>query len=318
MPDHRFLSIVVPCFNEEEGLREFHRRTSAAATTSFGERYELIFVDDGSRDRTWDVVSQLVDADPRVAGLRLSRNFGHQLALSAGLSVVRGDLVFVLDADLQDPPELLAEMLEVMAERDADVVYGRRRKRAGETAFKRGTAHLFYRTISRIAEVDIPEDAGDFRLMTRRVCDALMRMPERDRFIRGMVAWIGFRQAAVLYDRDARFAGVTKYPLRKMIRFAIDALVGFSMAPLRISAYAAMALSACLAVLVLHAAYSWLFLDTVPGWTSIVMLVLIVSIIQLVTLSIVGEYVGRGYLQSKERPLFLIDELRRHEVRDEQ
>ena len=226
-PGKMFLSIVVPCYNEEEGLREFHHHMTTAARALCGHRFELILIDDGSTDDTWKLINQLAVEDRNVVAVRLSRNHGHQLALTAGLSTVRGDLVLVIDADLQDPPELLTPMYEMMARDSADVVYGLRRSRAGETRFKKKSAEAFYRLLARITRVHIPVDTGDFRLMSRRISDQLVQMPEHDRFIRGMVAWLGYKQVAYEYDRKPRYAGSTKYPLAKMISFAGDALISF-------------------------------------------------------------------------------------------
>jgi glycosyltransferase involved in cell wall biosynthesis len=222
------LSIVVPCFNEEACLPQLHQRLGKAARASVGEDYELVLVNDGSRDSSWSEMRAMAANDPHLVAVNLSRNHGHQLALTAGLDLCRGDTILIIDADLQDPPELLPEMMRAMQSEQADVVYGVRNSRAGETAFKRATAHGFYRLLSRATDVHIPVDAGDFRLMSRRALDALLAMPEQARFIRGMVAWIGFRQVPFRYDRQERFAGETKYPLRKMMRFALDALTGFS------------------------------------------------------------------------------------------
>src|SRR5207253_7743353 len=215
-------------------------------------------VNDGSRDGSWGVMEKLAAADPRVTAINLSRNHGHQLALTAGLDLCAGDKVLIIDADLQDPPELLPEMMAIMRNERADVVYGVRKSRAGETPFKRATAHGFYRLLSRATEVEIPLDAGDFRLMSRRALDALLAMPEQARFIRGMVAWIGFRQIPFAYDRQERFAGETKYPLGKMVRFALDALTGFSSAPLKLASHAGLALSASSLLLIVYIAYAWL------------------------------------------------------------
>ena len=237
------LSIVVPCFNEEACLPELYRRLTASARTAAGDDYELVLINDGSSDRSWPVMQQIAESDSHVLGVNLSRNHGHQLALTAGLDLCRGKTILIIDADLQDPPELLPAMIETMRESGADVVYGVRRSRAGETAFKRATAHGFYRLLSRATEIDIPVDAGDFRLMSRRALEALLAMPEQSRFIRGMVAWIGFRQVPFAYDRDERFAGETKYPFRKMLRFAFDALTGFSSAPLKLASHAGLLLS---------------------------------------------------------------------------
>ena len=220
-PGKMLLSIVVPCCNEEDGLREFHRQMTAAARALCGQRFELILIDDGSTDNTWKLINELSAEDRNVVAVRLARNHGHQLALTAGLSAVRGDLVLVIDADLQDPPELLTPMYEMMARESADVVYGLRRSRAGETRFKKKSAEAFYRLLARITRVHIPVDTGDFRLMSRRISDQLVQMPEHDRFIRGMVAWLGYKQVAYEYDRNPRYAGSTKYPLAKMIGFAV-------------------------------------------------------------------------------------------------
>src|SRR6059058_3209662 len=222
------LSIVVPCYNEEGCLQALHERLTAAARACRCGDYEIVLVNDGSRDRTLPMMRELAASDPHVVAVNLSRNHGHQLALTAGLDLCRGEKILIIDADLQDPPELLPAMLETMVESDADVVYGVRKSRRGETAFKRATAHGFYRLLSRATEVEIPLDTGDFRLMSRRALDALLAMPEQTRFIRGMVAWIGFKQVPLAYDREERFAGETKYPLKKMMRFAFDALTGFS------------------------------------------------------------------------------------------
>ena len=247
--------------------------------------------------------------DAHVVAINLSRNHGHQLALTAGLDLCRGDTVLIIDADLQDPPELLAPMLQAMRESGADVVYGVRRSRSGETAFKRATAHGFYRLLSRATEVDIPLDAGDFRLMSRRALDALLAMPEQARFIRGMVAWIGFKQVPFAYDRQTRFAGETKYPLRKMIRFALDALTGFSSAPLKLASHVGFGLSVGSVLLVLYIAYAWLSGRSIQGWTSLMLIVVILGAIQMFVLALMGEYIGRLYNEAKKRPLYIVEEI---------
>jgi len=299
------LSIVVPCFNEQDSLPEFHRRMSAAAGAA-GEAYEIVFVDDGSTDRTWEVLRALGATDPTVVAVKLSRNHGHQLALTAGLTQCRGERVLVIDADLQDPPELLGAML-AMLDAGADVVYGQRRSRAGETRFKTATAAVFYRLLRRLVEIDIPLDAGDFRLMSRRALDVLNAMPEHHRFIRGMVSWIGLRQVPILYDRDARYAGETKYPLRKMIRFALDAITGFSVAPLRLASVLGGVAAALSLLLMIYTLGSWLLGHTTPGWTSLSSIVLLIGSVQLMVLGIIGEYLGRLYIEVKRRPLFVIE-----------
>ncbi len=303
------LSIVVPCFDEEACLPVLHQRLSATARAAVGEDYEIVLVNDGSRDGSWAIMEQLAGADPHLVAVNLSRNHGHQLALTAGLDICRGDNVLIIDADLQDPPELLPEMIATMEREGADVVYGVRKSRAGETTFKRATAHGFYRLLSRATEVDIPVDAGDFRLMSRRALDALLAMPEQARFIRGMVAWIGFKQVALPYDRQQRHAGETKYPLGKMIRFALDALTGFSSAPLKLASHAGLWLSAGSVLLVGYIFIGWLSGRSVPGWTSLMLVVVALGAIQMFVLALMGEYLGRLYNEAKRRPLYIIQEI---------
>ena len=302
------LSIVVPCFNEEACIETLHQRLSSAARDS-GSDYEIVFVNDGSRDATWPHMQRLAASDRHVVAVNLSRNHGHQLALTAGLDLCRGDVILIIDADLQDPPELLPDMLETMRREEADVVYGVRRSRAGETAFKRATAHGFYRLLSRATEVEIPVDTGDFRLISRRALDALLAMPEQARFIRGMVAWIGFRQVPILYNRDQRFAGETKYPLRKMVRFAFDALTGFSSAPLKLASHAGLALSFGSLLIILYIAYAWLSGESIQGWTSLMLVVVVLGAVQMFVLALMGEYIGRLYNQAKQRPLYIVQEI---------
>jgi dolichol-phosphate mannosyltransferase len=303
------LSIVVPCFNEEACLTELHLRLGAAARAAVGNDYELVLVNDGSRDASWLLMQRLAAEDPHVVAINLSRNHGHQLALTAGLDLCRGDTILIIDADLQDPPELLPAMVEAMRDQQADVVYGVRKSRAGETAFKRATAHGFYRLLSRATEVDIPLDAGDFRLMSRRALDALLAMPEQARFIRGMVAWIGFRQVPFAYDRHERFAGETKYPLKKMMRFAFDALTGFSSAPLKLASHAGLLLSAGSLLLILYIAWAWLSGQSIQGWTSLMLVVVVLGAVQMFVLALMGEYIGRLYNEAKRRPLYVVQEI---------
>jgi dolichol-phosphate mannosyltransferase len=310
------LSIVVPCFNEEACLGELHQRLSGAARQAAGEDHELVLVNDGSRDGSWGVMQRLAGDDPHVLAVNLSRNHGHQLALTAGLDLCRGDTILIIDADLQDPPELLPAMLETMREANADVVYGVRRSRAGETAFKRATAHGFYRLLSRATVVDIPLDAGEFRLMSRRALDALLAMPEQARFIRGMVAWIGFRQVPFAYDRQERFAGETKYPLRRMLRFAFDALTGFSSAPLKLASHFGLGLSIGSIALMLYIAYAWIAGRSIPGWTSLMLIVVALGAAQMFVLALMGEYIGRLYNEAKGRPLYIVQEVAGREPDD--
>ncbi|WP_175561912.1 glycosyltransferase family 2 protein [Kaistia soli] len=305
------LSVVAPAYNEEASLEVFHERASASARAVAGDDYEIIIVDDGSADRTFEIARSLAASDPHVVAVRLSRNFGHQLALCAGLSICRGAHVLIIDADLQDPPELVSEMFRVMEAEKAEVVYGRRRSRAGETAFKRGSAKAFYRGLRRLADIDIPADTGDFRLITRRVCDILNAMPERYRFTRGLVSWVGFRQIAIPYDREARFAGTSGYPLKKMVRFAVDAITSFSILPLRVASVVGLAASLVSVMAILYSLVAWLSGHTVAGWTSLLSAIFLVGGIQLFVLGIIGEYLGRLYLETKQRPLFIIDDVYR-------
>jgi len=310
------LSIVVPCFNEEACLPELRQRLGAAALQAVGDDYELVLVNDGSRDGSWPIMQRMAAEDPHVVAVNLSRNHGHQLALTAGLDLCRGDTILIIDADLQDPPELLPAMLACMRDQQADVVYGVRKSRAGETAFKRATAHGFYRLLSRATEVDIPVDAGDFRLMSRRALDALLAMPEQARFIRGMVAWIGFRQVPFAYDRQQRFAGETKYPFKRMLRFALDALTGFSSAPLKLATHAGLWLAAGSVLLILYIAYAWIAGESIPGWTSLMAVVLVLGAMQMFVLALMGEYIGRLYNEAKGRPLYIVQEVAGGERRE--
>jgi dolichol-phosphate mannosyltransferase len=303
------LSIVVPCFNEEACIPALHERLGAAARSATGEDYEIVHVNDGSSDGSWPLMRKLAADDSHVVAVNLSRNHGHQLALTAGLDLCRGETILIIDADLQDPPELLPAMIEAMRNDGADVVYGVRRSRSGETAFKRATAHGFYRLLSRATEVDIPVDTGDFRLMSRRALDALLAMPEQARFIRGMVAWIGFKQVPFVYDRQERFAGETKYPLRKMMRFALDALTGFSSAPLKLASHVGLALSIGSVILILYIAYAWAAGRNIQGWTSLMLVVVVIGAVQMFVLALMGEYIGRLYNEAKGRPLYIVQEV---------
>jgi dolichol-phosphate mannosyltransferase len=273
-----------------------------------GDDYELILVNDGSTDATWPMIRALTARDPRMVGVDLSRNFGHQRALTAGLSIARGEAVFVIDADLQDPPELLGEMMQLM-DAGADVVYGQRLSREAESRFKRWSAVAFYRVLGRLTDIYIPPDTGDFRLMRRPVVDALLDMPEYHRFVRGMVAWLGFNQVPLQYHREKRFAGVTKYPLRRMLRLAADAITSFSIAPLRMSTYFGFLFSLFALGTLFYSLISWLFFEATPGWTSLMSLTAIIGGIQLIAVGIMGEYLGRIYLEVKHRPNFIIREI---------
>jgi len=300
------LSVVVPVFNEEENIPELYRRLRAVLPQVVQE-WEILFVDDGSRDRSWELIRTLAAQDPRVRGLRFSRNFGHQMAFAAGLDHARGQAVVIMDADLQDPPELIPELVAKHRE-GYEVVYAVRVARHGETAFKKLTAKLFYRLLARITAVQIPLDTGDFRLMGPRAVEAFRRLPERHRFTRGLVAWLGFPQTGVPYERAPRHAGTTKYPLRKMLRFALDAITSFSHLPLQLATWLGFVVSAfaffyILVVLALKlAGISW------PGYTSLMAAILFLGGVQLLMVGLLGEYVGRIYDEVKHRPLYLVAE----------
>jgi glycosyltransferase involved in cell wall biosynthesis len=301
------VSVVAPCFDEEEVLPLFLRRVGGVLD-SLGGTSEVVLVDDGSRDQTWEIIEKAAVEDPRIVGVRLMRNHGHQLALTAGLSVCRGERVLIIDADLQDPPELLPDMMALMDE-GADVVYGQRRRRDGEGILKRATAALFYRLIGRMAEVDIPSDTGDFRLITRRVLDLLISMPERHRFVRGLVSWIGGKQVPLVYDRDPRAAGESKYPFTKMVRFAADAITAFSMVPLRLSVLLGWIMAGIGFAAAINSIQGALLGHTVPGWSSLMAAIGLLTGTQFLMLGIIGAYLGRLYDQSKGRPLFLIRDM---------
>jgi len=306
--DSPALSVVAPCYNESESLPELHRRVSQVCRDQVGDSYELVLINDGSADGTWSSIRSLAETDPHIVGVNLSRNYGHQLALSAGLSICRGRRILIIDSDLQDPPELLPQMMTLM-DQGADVVYGQRENRLGETWFKRASAALFYRLLKRLVDIEIPLDAGDFRLMSRRALDVLNAMPEQHRFIRGMVSWIGLDQRPLPYQRQERFAGETGYPLRKMIRFALDAITGFSIQPLRIATHFGVMFGLGGFVMLMVALYGWLTGRAIEGWTSLMTVILLLGSVQLLVIGVLGEYVGRLYTESKRRPLYVIAEI---------
>ena len=302
----KLLSVVVPCYNEEEVLPATHARLAGVLRTMTNFDYEILYVDDGSRDRTGAMLHELQNSDPRVRVLRLSRNFGHQAAVTAGMDAAQGDAVVLIDADLQDPPELIPEMAARWLE-GYHVAYGQRRHRDGETAFKLCTANLFYRLFNRLSSIEMPRDTGDFRLMDRRVVQAVQQMREQDRFLRGMVSWVGFRQVGVPYDRAPRAAGESKYPFFKMLRFACDGIFSFSLVPLRLAMILGLLgcgtaiLGIFYAILVRLGTGEW-----VSGWASLLTAILFLGGTQLICMGVIGEYVGRIYRESKQRPLYLL------------
>lgn len=306
---HIVLSLVAPCYNEEKSLQEFVHRTEEVLK-KLKLPFELILVNDGSNDRTLEVGKELTKTDPRLKIVTLSRNFGHQIAATAGMDVAQGDAVVLIDADLQDPPELIPEMVAKWRE-GFDVVYGQRRSRAGEAFFKLFTARMFYRLLRRITKVDIPLDTGDFRLMDRKVVEAMRQLRERHRFVRGLVSWTGFRQAPLLYDRRPRFAGETHYPFRKMFLFSLDAITSFSILPLRLMTFLGLfivliAMILSLVVLIVRLIEPEYFL---AGFPTIVLLIMFFGGIQLLSLGVMGEYVGRIYEEVKHRPLYFVDSI---------
>ncbi|MDP1571596.1 MAG: glycosyltransferase family 2 protein [Vicinamibacterales bacterium] len=300
------ISVVLPVYNEADGLRTLYDRL-VGVLDGFGRSYEIIFVNDGSRDGSWAGIMALANADPRVCGVNLSRNFGHQIAITAGMDLSRGRTVVVMDSDLQDPPELIPELYAKYAD-GFDVAYAQRRTRDGETRFKKLTAKLFYRLIRRMTSIDIPVDTGDFRLMSRRVVDDLKRLHEHSRFVRGLVTWVGYNQAPVFYDRKPRYGGVTKYPFAKMLRFAIDGITGFSSEPLRFGSHAGLLFAmASLALMIGFMVYKLAGgQGLVPGWTSLIVVLLFLGGVQLLAVGILGEYIGRIYDEVKRRPLYLV------------
>ncbi|MGK7941881.1 MAG: glycosyltransferase family 2 protein [Crocosphaera sp.] len=302
-----FISIVVPCYNEQEVIQETHKRL-VSVLAQLTPQFEIIYIDDGSQDQTADHLRQIQQQEQQVKIVLLSRNFGHQMAVTAGLDHVSGDAVVLIDADLQDPPEVIEDMVKRWCE-GYDVAYGVRTDRQGETPFKLWSAKAFYRIMNQLSDVAIPLDTGDFRLMDRRVVEALKIMPERDRFLRGMVSWVGFRQIAVPYQRSPRFAGVSKYPLFKMIRFAVDGILSFSLVPLRVATWAGLLTVAFSFIGILYALFVRLFtLSWVPGWTISFIAILFIGGIQLIFLGVIGEYIGRIYREDKRRPLYLVRE----------
>jgi glycosyltransferase involved in cell wall biosynthesis len=301
-------SLVVPAYNEEAVLPELTSRLAEVMDALDGDA-ETILVDDGSRDRTYELMLEAAARDPRVRAVRLSRNFGHQIALTAGVDLAAGDAVIVLDADLQDPPEVVLELAQRWRE-GYDVVYAVREEREGETRFKRSTAAAFYRAFNRISKVQVPIDVGDFRLVDRRALDVFNQMRESNRFVRGMFAWIGLRQTGVAYTRQERFAGETKYPLRRMLRFAATGVISFSSAPLRAALNLGFLVSGIsFAFGVWSVIVKLTDIYEVPGWTSIVVVTTFLGGVQLIVLGVIGEYIGDIHDEVKRRPLYVIGEL---------
>jgi dolichol-phosphate mannosyltransferase len=298
-------SVVVPLYNEEEVIMETYPRLKKVMDST-GEQYEIVLINDGSKDKTSQLVHSICDKDATVKFIEFSRNFGHQNAITAGMDFTEGQAIIVIDADLQDPPEVILEMIKKWKE-GYDVVYGKRVERKGETFFKRFTAKIFYRTLKNMTEVDIPVDTGDFRLIDRKVCDALKLVNEKSRYIRGIISWLGFKQIGVEFVREKRFAGETKYPLKKMLKFAFDAITSFSYKPLKLASYLGFSLSVISFIFILVVIFQKVFSEsTVTGWASTLAISLFFNGITLLILGIIGEYIGRIYDEAKGRPLYLV------------
>lgn len=302
-------SFIIPIYNEEETIAEMYRRMRAVMDRMDGD-VELILINDGSRDRSIHLMRDLHDRDSRVCYLSFARNFGHQIAVTAGLNFARGQIVVILDADLQDPPELIPDMVEKWKQ-GYQVVYAQRTQRRKESWFKRFTAYTFYRLLKKLADVDIPTDTGDFCLLDRQVVDVLNAMPERNRYIRGLRSWIGFRQTAIRFEREARFAGEVKYTFRKSLALAINGLVSFSTVPLRISTYVGLFAAIASILMALLVLYWRIFVPNSPltGFTTILMATFFLGAVQLVSIGILGEYIGRIYEEVKGRPLYTLAEV---------
>ena len=303
-----YLSFLLPCYNESEVLAEMYKRVKGVGE-SLQKPYEIVFVNDGSSDDTFVKMLALTTEDPMLVVVDLSRTHGHQLALSAGLQCCAGERILVLDADLQDPPELLPQMLAVM-DQGADVVFAQRRTRRGDAPLKRMACAVFYRLLQRLSDTPIPLDTGDFRLMSRRVVDQILQMPERHRFIRGMVSWVGYRQVPFLYDREKRFAGETKYPFIRLLRLALDGIAASSTRPLMLASYAGALFAFLCLGFIGYALYSWFFVGKTPqGWTSLMIIVTLLGSVQLLVLGIIGQYLGRIHEQVRGRPIFIIRDI---------
>ena len=303
----KMISVVLPIYNEEKGLRDFVAELKTELDKST-EEYEILFVNDGSKDSSMQVIKSICKEHSNAKYINLSRNFGHQIAVSAGIDFAQGDKVVLIDSDGQDPPEVILPMLEKMAE-GYDVVYAQRIKRANESFMKKMTAKFFYKTLNKITSIDIPVDTGDFRVMNRKVVNALKRMPEKQRYLRGQIAWLGFEQTSYMYERKGRNAGETGYTYQKMIRLALDAITSFSNWPLRVATLSGFACAALGLVLIMYTLYSRFVLGVYqPGWASLMITIVFLGGIQLLGIGMIGEYISRISDNVKNRPLYLVDE----------
>ncbi|PFN99441.1 glycosyltransferase [Bacillus sp. AFS076308] len=298
-------SIIVPVFNEEEVILQTYQRL-ITVMDSTDAPYELLFINDGSKDRTEEILIEIGITDARVKLINFSRNFGHQVAISAGMDYAQGEAVVIIDADLQDPPELILDMIEKWME-GYEVVYAKRLSRKGESFFKKKSASLFYRTLRSMTDIDIPLDTGDFRLMDRKVVQQMKGLREKNRFVRGMASWVGFRQTAIEYERDERAAGETKYPLKRMLKLSMDGITSFSYKPLKLASYAGGLLAITGLIYMFYVFYLKIFTEaTIPGWSSLIIIQLFFSSFVLILLGVMGEYIGRIYDETKNRPLYIV------------
>ena len=306
--NNELLSVIVPCYNEEEVIEEtYNRLTSVLKQNRIN--YEIFFINDGSMDKTLDILTNLAKNDKKIKIISFSRNFGHQSAVSAGIHHCKGDYAVIIDADLQDPPEIIPELLSLAKKEQANVVYGVRKKRKGETFFKRFTAWAFYKIINLLSDVPLPENTGDFRLIDKKVIEAFNQLPEKNKYIRGLISWIGFKQVPYYYVREPRFAGETKYPLSKMIQFATSALLYFTRKPLKLATSMGF-MSIVVGLLLTIYVFLSLFLkphQTVSGWASTIIIIIFFGGVQLLTIGVMGEYIGSIFDEIKNRPMYIID-----------
>ena len=308
MNDKQLISVVVPVFNEIDVVDVCYARLTKVLQSLDGYGYEIIFVDDGSSDATHERLLGFQQDDSHLKVIKFSRNFGHQIAITAGMDEARGDAIVIIDADLQDPPEVIPEMVSKWLE-GYDVVYGVRRHRAGESRMKRATAAVFYRMLRKFTHIEIPVDVGDFRLISAQAARELCKLREQDRFVRGLVSWIGFRQTGVLYDRDSRHAGETKYPYRKMMKFAIDGITSFSTMPLKLASWLGYLASLLAFIYLVSVFVQRLMGHTVEGWATIMVAMLFLGGVQLISIGIIGEYIGRIFNEIKSRPMYIIESI---------
>lgn len=304
------LSVIVPCYNEEAVIQEFYRRTKEVLNSLDDVVGYIIFINDGSKDNTRYILDHIASQDDKARVIHFSRNFGHQPAVTAGMNLCKTDLAVIIDADLQDPPELIPDLIETQRKEEASVVYCVRKKREGETAFKKVTAKLFYRTMNNLSEVEFPEDTGDFRLVDRKAINAFNGLKEKGKYIRGLISWIGFKQVPFYYNRDARFAGETKYPLKRMLSFAKKALLYFSKKPLMLSISLG---SIAFFIGIIYGLWVWLghllgFTNVITGWTSTIIIIIFFGGVQLITIGVLGQYIGVLFDEVKSRPEYIVDE----------